>query len=74
MNQLHNPIAVDIPIPSSIYRNNLTTNIVLFYNNVVNSYVPRIIARITKYNLLKWLLGFLGIRYEWLIMLLLLII
>lgn len=64
----------DIPIPSIIYRNDWTTGAVVFYNNVVHNYVPRIIARITKLNLINWFLGLLGIRYEWLVMILLIII
>lgn len=73
MRAVRNPV-VDIPIPSFLYRNDLTTSLVLIYNNVVNSYVPRILARITKYNLVKWFLGWLGIRHEWLIMLIVFII
>lgn len=69
-----NPITVDIPIPSFVFRNDLTTSLVLIYNNVVHKYVPRIVANITKYNLIKWVLTWLGIRHEWLIMLLLLIL
>ena len=71
---IHNPVAVDIQVPSIVYRNSLTTNIFVLYNNVVNSYVPRILARITKYNVINWVLGLLGIRHEWLLMLLLIIL
>ena len=74
MKAFRNPVAVDIPIPSFVYRNDLTTSLIVFYNNVINSYVPRIIARITKYNVIKWVLGYLGLRHEWLIMLLLVIL
>jgi len=73
MRKLQNQ-AVDIPVPSYIYRNSLTTNVIVFYNNVVNTYIPRILSRITKLQLLNWVLGFLGIRYEWLVMLLLIIL
>lgn len=69
-----NPLIPDIPIPSIIYRNDLTTSLVVFYNNVVHTYVPRILARLTKLNIINWVLGWLGIRYEWLVMILLIII
>jgi len=68
-----NPV-VDIPMPSIIYRNGWVTNAFVIYNNIMRSYVPRILANITKYNIVKWILGYMGIRYEWLIMILLIIL
>lgn len=69
-----NPVIPDIPIPSIVYRNDLTTGMVVFYNNVVHNYVPRILARLTKLNIINWILGILGIRHEWLVMILLIIL
>jgi hypothetical protein len=61
---------MDIPIPSILYRNSIATNVMTIYQTVVSHYIPRIIARLTKYNLIKWLLGAMGIRQEWILVLL----
>lgn len=74
MKQYHNPVAVDIPFPSFLYRNDYTTPLFMIYNNVVNKYVPRILSKITKYNIINWVLAWLGIRHEWLIVLLVIIL
>lgn len=60
--------------PTIIYRNNLFNSIITFQNNLIQKYVPRILANITKYNVLKMLLTQLGINQHWLLMLLLAIL
>jgi hypothetical protein len=67
-------MSMDIPVPSLFYRNSIATNAIMLYQNVMTHYIPRILARLTKYNLLNWLLTTLGIRYEWLLMLLVVIL
>lgn len=71
-----NPLGVDIPIPipSIFYRNSIATNAVLLYQSIVSHYIPRILAEITKYNVIQWVLGAMGIRYEWLVMLLIVLL
>lgn len=65
-----NPLGMDIPIPSIMYRNSIASNLVVFYQNVITNYIPRIVARLTKYNVIKWFLALIGIRQEWLLVLL----
>jgi hypothetical protein len=60
--------------PTIIYRNNIFSSFITFQNNIIQKYVPRILANITKYNVLKMLLSELGINHHWLLMLLLAII
>ena len=38
------------------------------------NYIPRIVARFTKYSIIKWILIQLNINYGWLLMLLVAII
>ena len=74
---LPNPFSVDVPfvgevsvVPSSAYDNNA----VVSYKNILNSYIPRTIAQITKYNLIQWALAYIGINQKWLVMLLVIIL
>ena len=61
-------------IPSQLYKNTYVANIPAIYSNVVNKYIPRILAKMTKYNLIHIALIKIGINYKWLVMLLLLIL
>jgi len=62
-------IMTDIPIPSILYRNNVVSGISIAYSQIIN-YVPRVLAQLSKYSIIKWFLIELNINYSWLLMLL----
>lgn len=66
-------IFADMPVPSILYRNNFINSVSIAYSQIIN-YVPRILANITKYSIIKWLLIELNINYTWLLMLLVLVL
>lgn len=59
----------DIPIPSVLYRNNIVSTTSFVYTQLT-SYIPRILAKLSKYSILRWVLVELNINYGWLFMLL----
>lgn len=59
----------DIPIPSVLYRNNIVSTASFVYTQLT-SYIPRILAKLSKYSILRWVLVELNINYGWLFMLL----
>lgn len=73
MKPKHTKSVLDVPLPSVLYRNNFVSSISIAYNQLVK-YVPRVLAQITKYNLVKWILMELGINYNWLLMLILIVL
>lgn len=59
----------DIPVPSVLYRNNIVSTASIVYSQLT-SYIPRVLAKLSKYSILRWLLIQLNINYSWLFMLL----
>jgi hypothetical protein len=62
-------------VPTVInYRSSMINSLIAFKENVLQRYVPRIITKLTKYNLLQMILMKLGINQNWILLLLLAIL
>jgi hypothetical protein len=60
---------VDLPYPSYLYRNPIASNIAFVYSQLTQ-YIPRVLTKLSKYSVIKWLLIQLHMNYGWLLMLL----
>ena len=60
----------DMPYSSYIYRNTIANVGSIVYTQITN-YVPRILAKLSKASIVKWILTQLGLNYSWLVLLLL---
>ena len=63
----------EFPIPSVGYRNNIVSAAATAYMQLAQ-YVPRILAKISKYTIIKWILVQLNLNYGWLLVILMAIL
>ena len=61
---------VDMPYSSYVYRNTIANVVSVAYTQITH-YVPRILARLSKASIVKWILSQLGLNHGWLVLLLL---